>query len=66
MPAHFTHLIFAEEALLAALGSTGEGVLKSFGNLFRFGAQGPDFFYHNQRTRRLLTMSTSIIRSRKG
>jgi len=51
MPAHFTHLIFAEEALTAALGSTGEEVLKDFGNLFRFGAQGPDFFYHNQRTR---------------
>jgi hypothetical protein len=50
MPAHFTHLLFAEEALRAALGEKAESILESHGNIFRFGAQGPDFFYHNQRT----------------
>lgn len=50
MPAHFTHLLFAEEALRGALGERAEALLSTHGNLFRFGAQGPDFFYHNQRT----------------
>ena len=50
MPAHFTHLLFAEEALRAALGDKAQSILGAHGNIFRFGAQGPDFFYHNQRT----------------
>jgi hypothetical protein len=50
MPSHFTHLIFAEEAVTAALGQEGRELLASHGNHMRFGAQGPDFFYHNQRT----------------
>jgi len=50
MPAHFTHLLFAEEALRAALGERAQSILDAHGNIFRFGAQGPDFFYHNQRT----------------
>jgi thiol-disulfide isomerase/thioredoxin len=50
MPSHFTHLIFAEEALGAALGREGGEILTAHGNLFRFGAQGPDIFYHNQRS----------------
>jgi hypothetical protein len=51
MPAQICHLLFAEEALRAALGGRAEGLLERHGNLLRFGAQGPDFFYHNQRTR---------------
>jgi hypothetical protein len=50
MPSHFTHLLFAEEALRGALGEKAHEILSAHGNLFRFGAQGPDFFYHNQRT----------------
>jgi hypothetical protein len=50
MPSHFAHLIFAEEAVTAALGEEGRQVLAAHGNHLRFGAQGPDFFYHNQRT----------------
>ena len=50
MPSHFTHLLFAEEALRGALGERAQEILDAHGNLFRFGAQGPDFFYHNQRT----------------
>jgi len=51
MPAQICHLLFAEEALRGALGEQAAGLLERHGNLFRFGAQGPDFFYHNQRTR---------------
>jgi hypothetical protein len=51
MPAHISHLLFAEEALASALPSAGPALLARWGNLFRFGAQGPDFFYHNQSTR---------------
>jgi len=51
MPAQICHLLFAEEALQAALGARAPALLERHGKLFRFGAQGPDFFYHNQRTR---------------
>ncbi len=51
MPAHITHLIFAEETLRDALGAEAEEILGRYGNFFRLGAQGPDLFYHNQRTR---------------
>jgi hypothetical protein len=50
MPSHFAHLLFAEEALRGALGQRAEDILVAHGNLFRFGAQGPDLFFHNQRT----------------
>jgi hypothetical protein len=51
MPSHISHLLFAEDTLAAALPSSSSSLLAQRGNLFRFGAQGPDFFYHNQRTR---------------
>ncbi|RKX82267.1 MAG: hypothetical protein DRP57_10220 [Spirochaetes bacterium] len=51
MPAHITHLIFGEEALRKALDDAAEDILNQYGNIFRFGCQGPDFFYHNQRTK---------------
>ncbi len=50
MPSHFTHLIFAEEAMTGALGDEATPILRNHGNLLRFAAQGPDIFYHNQRT----------------
>ena len=50
MPSHFAHLLFAEDALRGALGEKAEEILGAHGNLFRLGAQGPDIFYHNQRT----------------
>jgi hypothetical protein len=51
MPSQICHLIFAEDSLREALGREAEPILAERGNVFRFGAQGPDFFYHNQRTR---------------
>jgi len=51
MPSQICHLIFAEDSLREALGNSAVRILKRYGNIYRFGAQGPDFFYHNQRTK---------------
>ena len=50
MPAHVSHLLFAEEAV-RRLGPDGERLLAAAGNALRLGAQGPDLFYHALRTR---------------
>ena len=50
MPAHISHLLYAEDALREATADA-EAILEEAGNLFRLGAQGPDLFCHNQRTR---------------
>jgi hypothetical protein len=50
MPSHIAHLLFAEEALRGALPEKADDLLAAHGNFYRFGAQGPDIFYHNQRT----------------
>ncbi len=50
MPAHITHLLFAEDVLRQATANA-DAILERAGNLFCLGAQGPDIFYHNQRTR---------------
>ena len=64
MPAQVSHIIAAEEALLRVAPSLGEswGLMEAWdgrpresgedlGSWFRLGAQGPDVFYHNQRTK---------------
>ena len=51
MPAQLSHTLFADEALARAVGPRAEPLVRAGGGLFTFGAQGPDFFYHNQRTR---------------
>lgn len=51
MPAHVTHRLFAEDSLRAAFGAEGDRIFREFGPFLTFGAQGPDFFYHNQRTK---------------
>ena len=66
MPAHISHLLFAEDVLREAVPDA-ENLLQHAGNLFRFGAQGPDIFYHNQRTRPLgLRYGSLIHRHRFG
>ena len=60
MPAHISHLLFAEDALREATPNA-ERLLERAGNLFRFGAQGPDIFYHNQRTRPVALRYGSLI-----
>ncbi|NOY09010.1 MAG: hypothetical protein GXP33_09230 [Spirochaetes bacterium] len=51
MPAHITHIIFGEEALRRSMGTEADRIITRHGNIFRFACQGPDFFYHNQRTK---------------
>ena len=63
MPAHISHLLFAEDVLREATGDA-ERLLEEAGNLFRLGAQGPDLFYHNQRTRPLALRYGSLIHRR--
>ena len=50
MPAHVSHLLFAEEAV-RRLGADGKDALSAAGNALRLGAQGPDLFFHALRTR---------------
>lgn len=50
MPAQLCHLMFAEELLQEAAPRAAAEILERHGKLYRFAAQGPDFFYHNQRT----------------
>lgn len=50
MPAHVSHLLFAEEAM-RRLGADGEQLISVSGNALRLGAQGPDLFFHALRTR---------------
>ena len=63
MPAHISHLLFAEDALREATPDAAV-LLQEGGNLFRLGAQGPDLFYHNQRTRPLALRYGSLIHRR--
>lgn len=63
MPAHISHLLFAEDALREATADA-EVILEEAGNLFRLGAQGPDLFYHSQRTRPLALRYGSLIHRR--
>ena len=51
MPAHITHIIFGEETLKQSIGAEADRIISRHGNIFRFACQGPDFFYHNQRTK---------------
>jgi len=49
MPSHITHLVFAEDMVTRCFG-TDHPFLREHGSIFALGAQGPDIFYHNQRT----------------
>ncbi|HUX12570.1 MAG TPA: zinc dependent phospholipase C family protein [Spirochaetia bacterium] len=49
MPSHVAHLVFAEEVVIRAFGSDTP-LQNRFGNFLALGAQGPDVFFHNQRT----------------
>jgi hypothetical protein len=51
MAAQITHMLAGEEALKKALGEDLAGIPDEALARFRFGCQGPDIFYHNQKTR---------------
>ena len=48
MPAHISHIVFADQVLSRCNLPAWDGEARC---LFWFGAQGPDFFYHNGLTR---------------
>ncbi len=51
MPSHVTHILAGESSLEALPDGAGTSILETCGSWFRLGCQGPDIFYHNQRTR---------------
>ena len=51
MAGQITHILAGEEALRRAAPGEAEALLEASGTWFRLGCQGPDIFYHNQRTR---------------
>jgi hypothetical protein len=51
MPAHITHYLFVKESLRRAFAARGERLLSEYDAILAFASQGPDLFYHNQRTR---------------
>lgn len=51
MPSQIAHFLFAREVIEKGLGSEGNKMVRRYPELIAFYAQGPDIFYHNQRTR---------------
>ncbi len=51
MAGQITHILAGEKALEAASRKLCAAVLRERGRWFRLGCQGPDIFYHNQRTK---------------
>jgi len=51
MAAQISHVLAGEAALRSALPEEAETVLDAAGPAFRLGCQGPDIFYHNQRSK---------------
>lgn len=52
MPSQIAHVLVGEAALARAAPGTADSLLSEpRGLFFRLGCQGPDIFYHNQRTR---------------
>lgn len=49
MPSHVAHLVFAEETVARVCGAESP-LIRTHGNFLALGAQGPDVFFHNQRT----------------
>ncbi|TFG85443.1 MAG: hypothetical protein E4H20_00145 [Spirochaetales bacterium] len=64
MASQISHLLVGERALRAALPSRAPKILSTGGPLFRLGCQGPDLFYHNQRTRPLSVLYGSLAHRR--
>ncbi len=51
MPSQITHYLFANEVFEKSLGDRGKRYNSRYPELIAWCSQGPDFFYHNQRTR---------------
>jgi len=62
MPSHLTHSLFAEEVITSVLG------FDYYSRLIKpiaFGAQGPDFFYHNRRTKPSCVMIGAMVHKKQ-
>lgn len=64
MASQISHLIVGRKALLTALPGQAPALLSDYGAWFGLGCQGPDLFYHNQRTRPLSVLYGSLIHKR--
>lgn len=64
MASQITHALAGEAALKLALPSHAASILGENGAWFRLGCQGPDLFYHNQRTRPLAVHYGSLVHRR--
>ncbi len=51
MPSQIAHFLFARNVIEKGLGIKGREMVRRYPELVAFFAQGPDIFYHNQRTR---------------
>jgi hypothetical protein len=51
MPAHFAHHLFAEAVMERAFGSRVDELIRRHPGYLALGAQGPDLFFHNRRSK---------------
>lgn len=64
MAAQISHALVGQDALALADPRRAGAMLDRYGAWFRLGCQGPDIFYHNQRTRPLSVLLGSLIHRR--
>ncbi len=64
MASQLTHLLAGIQALKSALPEKQASILADYGAWFGLGCQGPDIFYHNQRTRPLSIYYGSLLHKR--
>jgi hypothetical protein len=51
MPAHFAHYLFAEAVMERSFGSRFDELIREHPSYVALGAQGPDLFFHNRRSK---------------
>lgn len=64
MAAQISHVLVGQDALKLAAPGRADEILGRYGAWFRLGCQGPDIFYHNQRTRPLSVLLGSLAHRR--
>lgn len=64
MASQIAHILAGRKALSLALPEQAPSILAEHGAWFNLGCQGPDLFYHNQRTRPLAISYGSLVHRR--
>lgn len=64
MASQIAHILTGRAALRLAFPETHESMLGEYSPWFNLGCQGPDLFYHNQRTRPLAISYGSLVHRR--